>query len=580
LKRKLAAILVADVVNYSRLMGEDQSGTLKALRQLRSELFEPVVTDHQGTIVKRMGDGWIVEFPSVSDAVNCSITIQEGLKSHELIRLRIGIHIGEVVFEEEDVFGEGVNVAARLEALAVPGGVLISDTAYNSLDGKSAKLFGGGESLALKNISRPVVGWSWPAESQSASKANTANKEISLASPDNPSIAVLPFTNMSGDPEQEYFADGISEDIITDLSKVSGLTVIARNSSFSYRGKSVDLRKVGRELNVSSVLEGSVRRSGQRLRITAQLIDALTGAHIWADRYDRDLTDIFEVQDEVTFTIVDALKIKLTPLEKADISNVGTTNLEAHEYFMRLRSFLFYPGMNADLWKHAVKYGEQAIELDAGYADAYAMLSIMHVLDFHNHWSGADSKTVISKAGELSARAITIDPEGILANQAVAVVARWNQNYELAISASKKMLSKSPDYALGLFTRGEIYLGVGRLAEAIVDFKRAIRLDPEFAHQYLQFLAMSHFLLEDYETAASMFRERLLLAKDTDIGRAWLVSALGHLGETAEAQKIWADLYQINPEFSFETRLKRLAFTDPSYMGKILEGVAKAGVTV
>ncbi len=281
MQRRLAAILAADVVGYSRLMGEDQTRTLDALRQLRTELFEPVVNKHGGTIVKRMGDGWIVEFASVSDAVDCALRIQEGVAGHAVIRLRTGIHIGDVVFEEEDVFGDGVNVAARLEELAKPGEVLISDTAHQSLDGKAAAQFSDGNSRQLKNIARPIQVWRWPALQMSSEDAD--DKEAPTL-PDKPSIAVLPFDNMSGDPEQEYFSDGMTEDIITDLSKISALFVIARNSTFTYKGKAVDVRDAAEELGVTYILEGSVRRAGNRLRITVQLIEGANAGHLWAER--------------------------------------------------------------------------------------------------------------------------------------------------------------------------------------------------------------------------------------------------------------------------------------------------------
>ncbi len=589
-KRRLAAIMAADVVGFSRLMAEDEAGTLAALKRYRETTFDPAISRYGGRIVKLMGDGTLVEFASVVDAVNCAVVIQRAAVGpvDSGIVLRIGINLGDVIIDGEDIYGDGVNIAARLEALARHGGVCISSIVMESVGDRTDVQFTDSGEVQVKNIDRPLKIWQWhpddtptersrdpgPAAASPAPAAPATN-----GSPGVPSIAVLPFENMSGDAEQEYFSDGISEDIITDLSKVSGLMVIARNSSFAYKGRSVDLRTVGRELNVGTVLEGSVRRAGNRVRITAQLIDALTGGHLWADRYDRDLTDIFAVQDEVTFKIVDALKVKLTASEKADIAGVGTTSVKAHEHFMQMRGLLFFPGMGAELWRHAIDQGERAIALDPGYADAYAMLGIMHVLDFHNNWSGGGSEAALSRAEGLAARAQEMNPEGVLPNHAVAVTSRWRGRYDLAIPSIEKALSKSPDLALGLFTRGEIFLAVGRLHEAVRDFERAIRLDPGFTHQYLQYLGMSHFLLGNYETAALMFRERLLLAKETDIGRAWLASTLGHIGETTEAKQKWADLLEINPNFEFEKRLARLAFTDPSCVNKVMEGLAKAGLT-
>ena len=572
--------MAADVVGYSRLMASDEAGTLAALNRHREVEFNPAVARYNGRIVKLIGDGTLAEFASVVDAINCAIAIQQAAhdsaNAEPRIALRIGINLGDIITQGDDIYGDGVNIAARLEQLAPEGGLCVSSVVKESAGSRIDASFSDGGEVSVKNIDRPLRVFHWHPDHAFAGATPLSLESIAGGRSASPSIAVLAFDNMSGDPEQEYFSDGISEDIITDLSKVSGLTVIARNSSFAYKGKSVDLRTVGRELNVGSVLEGSVRRAGERVRITAQLIDANTGEHIWADRYDRDMTDIFSVQDEVTLEIVDALKVKLTPAEKANIASTGTTNLEAHEYYMRMRGFLFFPGMNAELWRHAIVHGERAIELDPDFAQAYGMLAIMHVLDFHNHWSGEDSKAVLDKAEKLAEHALAIDPDDIVPNHALAVVARWQGKYDLAASAIEKALAKSPDLALGLFTRGEVFMAIGRLPEAIDDFERAIRLDPGFTHQYLQFLAMTHFLMGNYETAALMFRERLVLAKDTDIGRAWLAATLGHTGEIAEAQKVWADLYRINPDFALETRLARLAFTDPSYLERIMEGLAKA----
>ena len=312
MQRHLAAVLVADIVGYSRLMGEDEVQMLAALVQLRDTLFEPVVKERAGEIIKRMGDGWLVEYANVSDAVACAIEIQQGLSGHGFIKLRIGIHVGDITRMDNDVYGDGVNIAARLESLAEPGQVLISDTAYNSLDGKAARQFGGGKGCQLKNIARTVQIWHWPEEPKLSPYSVSIGEEQNQPL-EKPSIAVLPFNNMSGDAEQEFFSDGITEDIITDLSKASGLLVIARNSSFFYKNKAMDVRQICRELDVKYVLEGSVRKAGSQVRINAQLIDGITGGHVWADRFDRSLEDIFAVQDEITREIVDALKVALNP---------------------------------------------------------------------------------------------------------------------------------------------------------------------------------------------------------------------------------------------------------------------------
>jgi adenylate cyclase len=581
--RRLAAILAADVVGYSRLMAADEAGTLAALTRHRADVFDPTVARHNGRIVKLMGDGVLVEFASVVDAVRCGIAVQnemaEPKTANPQIVLRIGINLGDIIIQGDDIYGDGVNIAARIEALAQPGGICVSSIVNESSEGRVEVAFQDGGSVTVKNIDRPLRVWHWHPENAPAPQTFGQRKEIDADSA-KPSIAVLPFDNMSGDAEQEYFSDGISEDIITDLSKVSGLIVIARNSSFAYKGTSVDLRKVGTELGVRSVLEGSVRRSGNRVRVTAQLIDAVTGAHLWADRYDRDLTDIFAVQDEVTLEIVNALKIRLSPAEIKDIAAVGTTNIEAHEAFMQCRSYLFYPGMDAEIWQLAIKHGERAITLDPNYAQAYAMLTFIHLLDFHNHWSGEEDAAILDRAEGLARRALGIDPEDITSLQSLAVVARWQGNHDLSLSLIEKVLTKNADNSLSLFNRGELRMSIGELSQSISDIERAIRLDPSFRHQYLQFLGMSHLLSGHYETAAAIFRERVLLTKTTDVGRAWLACALGHLGETAQAQEAWAEMLEINPAFSMKTRLAKLLFADPSYTDKVIEGLTKAGIAV
>jgi adenylate cyclase len=582
--RRLAAILVADVVGYSRLMAEDEVGALAALNQHREADFNPVVARYGGRIVKLMGDGTLVAFSSVVDAVDCAVALQQAAAASggdPAVTLRIGVNLGDIIIQGDDIYGDGVNIAARLEPLAQPGGVCISSVVHESYRGRSATVFQSGGAVAVKNIARPIEVWRWhPADApaavappRSAAAAPPAERR-----PEGPSIAVLPFNNRSGDAEQEYFSDGISEDIITDLSKVPGLLVIARNSSFAYKGKPVDLRVIGRELGVGHVLEGSVRRAGERVRITAQLIDVTTGGHLWADRYDRELTDVFAVQDEVTLKIVEALKIRLSPAEKASIAGIGTTNLEAHDSFLRMRTLMFSPGLTPALWQRGIALGLRAIELDPGYVQARALTSIFHWLDFHNQWSGDAPEVVAAKAKALADSAVDLDPDDPLANHAVAVAARWMGDYDLAALSIDRTLAKNPDYALGLFTRSEVATAAGRHQDAITDLEHAIRIDPGWTHQYLQNLGMAHLLLGHFETAALVLRERLLLVKDTDIGRAWLASALGHMGEFAEARQAWTELLAINPSFAIEPRLARQRFARPADPEQVMAGLAKAGL--
>ena len=576
--RRLAAILVADVVGYSRLMAEDEAGALAALNRHREVEFDPVVAQHNGRIVKLMGDGTLVEFRSVVDAVACAVAIQQAAaEADPIMRLRIGVNLGDIIIQGDDIYGDGVNIAARLEPLAPPGGICVSSVVNESLRDRAAMPFVDGGEVEVKNIDRPIKLWRWhPAKGSMPAPTTAAPARV----PEGPSIAVLPFANMSGDPEQAYFADGIAEDIITDLSKVGGLLVIAKNSSFAYRGKAIDLRTVGQELGVGHVLEGSVRRAGERVRITAQLIDTANGGHLWADRYDRELTDVFAVQDEVTLQIVSALEVRLSPAEQAAIASIGTTSMAAHDSFLRMRTLIFSPGLTPARWQRGIDEGFRAIELDPEYVQARALTSICHWLDFHNHWSGDAPEVVAAKAQALADRALELNPADPLANQAIAVAARWQGDYGLAASAIDKTLARNADYALGLFTRSEIALAAGRHRDAIADLEHAMRIDPAWTHQYLQNIGMAHLLLGHFETAALVFRERLMLAKDTDIGRAWLASALGHLGELEEARQTWADLMAINPAFAIEPRLARQRFARPADIDRVMAGLAKAGLPV
>ncbi|MGO9847730.1 MAG: adenylate/guanylate cyclase domain-containing protein, partial [Methylocella sp.] len=439
INRKLAAILAADVVGYSLLMAADEAGTLAALKRHRELVFDPAVAAHNGRIVKLIGDGTIVEFGSVVDAVNCALLVQrrngtlpdEALGQSKII-LRIGVNLGDVIIEGDDIYGDGVNIAARLEPLAEPGGISISSIVNESIGNRIDVRFQDAGDISVKNIDRPIRVWKWHpgATALAAAKSNVAKSKPNSGTP---SIAVLPFTNMSGDPEQEYFSDGISEDIITDLSKIAGLTVIARNSSFAYKGRSVDIRTVGDELNVRSVLEGSIRRADKRVRITAQLVDAATGGHLWAERYDRDLTDIFEVQDDVTRRIVEALKVTLSPAENARLSAGGTSSTDAYDYVLRGRELLLGKTKNRETFEQSAKLFIRALEIDPNYPKAYAALSMAYNLDYQNRWSDSpDSSLPLAK--QYAEQAIEKDPNEPFARLVASWAAIFDKNLDRATS--------------------------------------------------------------------------------------------------------------------------------------------------
>ena len=576
--RRLAAIMAADVVGYSRLMAKDEAETLAALNRHREQTFNPSVARHGGRIVKLMGDGTLVEFTSVVDAVNCAMAIQQSADETPEIVLRIGINLGDIIIQADDIYGDGVNIAARLEPLARPGGICISSIVNESVGQGTDITFSDGGEVQVKNIERPIRVWHWHPD-ETAAKPAPRPTPIAVEPCETQSIAVLAFANMSGDPDQEYFSDGISEDIITDLSKVPGLLVIARNSSFAYKGRQVDLRTVGRELGVNRVLEGSVRKAGNRVRITAQLIDAENGAHIWADRFDRDLTDIFAVQDEVTLEIVEALKIRLSPTEKASISGVGTINIEAHENVMRARSLIFMSNANLEVYLQAVRYGERAIELDPEFGLAYSVLAFAHALDSLVNWSGREPDRALSKAAELAERGVELAPNEPDAWDAYSFVMRQLKKIKPTQDAYDNALAIDPNNAGALLTRGELAVFTGRPEDGIPDMERAMRLDPSIRHQILQFLGMAHLVLGRFETAALMFQERLLLVWDTDVGRAMLAATLGHLGKVDQARQVWQDMLEINPDFTIERHFERMYFPGYSDNGVVAAGLAKAGIT-
>jgi adenylate cyclase len=580
--RKLAAILAADVVGYSRLMAADEAGTLAALKRHRETVFDPAVAVHNGRIVKLIGDGTIVEFASVVDAVNCALSVQRSgapapdrSAAQPAIVLRIGINLGDVITDGKDIYGDGVNLAARLEPLAEPGGVCISSIVNESIGNRIDVRFQDGGEITVKNIDRPIRIWRWQPASAAANsqKPNVANPAAKVATA---SIAVLPFTNMSGDAEQEYFSDGISEDIITDLSKIAGPIVIARNSSFTYKGRSVDVRAVGRELGVRSVLEGSIRRAGQRVRITAQLIDAESGGHLWGDRYDRDLTDIFEVQDDVTHRIVDALKVTLSPAEKARLAESEPSNIDAYDCFLRGRELMLGKEKNRATFEGAISFLRKALTLDQNYSQAYACLAFAHIFDYQNRWSD-DPDNSLQLAKQYAQQAVEKDENEPLGHCVAGLAALFERDVARAKSEVDLALRLNPNLAIAHNLLGNIRIYSGQPLEAVPAIEHAMRLDPAFRHQSLHFLGTAYLFAEKYEAAAALLRERIMLVPETDFSRVALASALGHLGQVDEAGRIWAELKEVNPKYSFNEYIGRRPLRADD-ADRLASGLAKAGL--
>jgi adenylate cyclase len=441
MERRLSAVMAADVVGYSRLMGSNEVATLTALKEHRAQLVDPSIAKHQGRIVKLTGDGMLVEFSSVVGAVECASQIQRDMRIRNAnvaddrkIEFRIGINLGDVIVDDDDIFGDGVNVAARLEGVAKPGGIAVSSAVRENVGNKLDLVFEDMGDQDLKNIAFPVRAFNVVVPSSNGDDAEEAEPEEA----EKPSIAVLPFNNMSGDTEQEYFSDGITEDIITDLSKVSGLFVVGRNTSFTYKGKALQLQQVAAELGVKFLLEGSVRKAGQRVRVTGQLIDGTTGGHLWADRYDRDLTDIFEIQDEITTSIVDQLKIRLLPKEKKAIEQAPTVNIEAYNSYLKGRQL--YHAFTKSYLILAKEMFAKAVEIDPNYARAYAgMASSMSRL-----WGMYNVPT----------------------------------NAEELLAITEKALALDPNLSEAHAARGEALANSGRRPEAAAAFERALDLDP------------------------------------------------------------------------------------------------------
>jgi adenylate cyclase len=477
MERRLTAILSADVVGYSRLMGANEVATLEALKALRADLLDPCIADHGGRTFKLTGDGTMVEFASVVGALECALEIQRDMRSRNeqladdrKIEFRIGINLGDVIVDGDDLYGDGVNVASRIESVARPGGIAVSSSVRDNVVSKTDVVFEDAGDQQLKNIDvavrvyNVVVG---------AGKSRAGAAEPAKQEDQRPSIAVLPFNNMSGDSEQEYFSDGISEDIITDLSKVSGLFVIGRNSSFAYKGQSPDLMRVAADLGVRYVLEGSVRKAGERVRINAQLIDGATGGHVWADRYDRDLTDIFAIQDEITEAIVGQLRIKLLPDEKKAITEAQTHDVEAYTYFLKGRQF--FNNSTRVLLRLARQMFVKATESDPTYARAYAMIALCDARLRNSYRADIPTEDILASAD----KAIALNPSLPEAHAARGIALGDDGHRADAIASFERALALDPNNFDAHLLYARYLVVIGELALAVPHYQRATELDPD-----------------------------------------------------------------------------------------------------
>ncbi len=588
MQRRLAAILAADVVAYSRLMDEDEAGTLAALKEHRRALIDPAIARHNGRLVKLMGDGALVEFASVVDAIACAAEIQEamvgrnaGVAEARRITFRIGINLGDVIVEGEDIYGGGVNVAARLEGLAEPGGICVSGTAYDTAHDKLDLAFESLGEQQVKNIDRPVRTYRVVLDGGSGGGVSAAGPSPTLAPalelPDKPSLAVLPFANMSAEPDQDFFADGISEDIITELSKFHTLFVIARNSSFAFKGQSVDVKEVSAKLGVRYIVEGSVRRAGSRVRITAQLIDAVDDSHIWAERYDRDLEDIFAVQDEVTRAIVSAIEPQLASSERQRARRKPTENLGAWECYQRgLWHLHQYRAEDAE---EAISFLQRAIDLDPTFASAHAGLAFVLyykvILGFSEDRPGD-----LAAAYAAGTTAVRLDDNDPFAHVALGRVHTARGEHDKAIERCNRAIALNPNYASAYFGRAHSLWMSGRPTEAVLSHDEAMRLSPRdpllWAFQASKAIAL--ILLERYEEALNYAR----MAQRQPNTALWAfmpeVSVLGLMGRVDEARAALVRVHRLKPDVTCSFAMQVLPISRTADREHFVRGLLAAGV--
>lgn len=568
--RRLAAILVADVVGYSRLMEADEAGTLAALKERWKAIVQPVVRAHGGRVVKLMGDGVLIELASAVNAVRAALVLQEkfasaneSLAEARHIVLRIGINLGDIVGEGSDVYGDGVNIAARLEALAEPGGICISAKVYEEARGKIQVPFEDMGEQALKNIAAPI-------RSFRVGTGDRAPEPVAEAAvPSKPSIAVLPFTNLSGDPEQQYFSDGITEDIITELSRFRSLFVIARNSSFQYRDKAVDVRRVARELGVRYVVEGSVRKMGSRIRITAQLIDAVPGNHLWSERFDRDLADLFTVQDEVTQTIVATVTDRLEEAEIKNAANRRTKSLPAYDCYLRGVELL--RGYGADDNRRARELFEQAVALDNEFAVAYAYLALSLLVE--NGYGSAPEATK-DRALEMALTAVRLDPRESRCHQNLGQAYRFRAEFDPAISHMEKSIRLNPNDANGIASYGALLSLAGRAAEGIDMIERAMRLNPYHPDWYWGALSAALYTDRRYEECMEVNKKIQGGKHHWQMART--AACLARLGRLDEAREVTADILRFKPDFHL--RVEMPSYKYQADADHLFDGMRQAGL--
>ncbi|WP_342727605.1 adenylate/guanylate cyclase domain-containing protein [Bradyrhizobium sp. B097] len=582
-ERRLAAVLAADVVGYSRLMGRDEERTLAELKSLRQRLIDPTFATHRGRIVKTTGDGMLVEFASAVDAARCAVELQRGMAAYnaelpqeDRIDIRIGIHVGDIIVDDHDIFGDGVNIAARLEGIAEPGGICLSEDAHRQIRGKIDTAFEDIGPQVLKNIAEPMR--AWRARLDSAPRSSPAETTQPLRLPDRPSIAVLPFQNMSGDPEQEYFVDGLVEDIITALSRFKSLFVIARNSTFTYKGRAVDIKQVGRELGVRYVLEGSVRKAGNRVRITGQLIKADTGTHIWADRYDGELAEIFELQDRVTRDVVGAIAPRLEQAEIERARRKPTSSLDAYDHYLRALACSYR--MDRQSIAEAMELVRKTTELDPEFATAYGLGAWCYYWRRVNRWT-TEHEQETRDAAHLAASAAAFGQDDAIAlSYAGMALGHVVGEAEAGLALADRARLLNTNLAIAWHASGTVCVPRGPLDQAIERLSHALRLSPldPLSFCTLSYLALANFLAGHADAAwplaerACRDQPHFLLALRT------AAASNAAAGRLVEARAFAARALQLDPDLSLSNLKSRIGPLLPERFAKYAEALRQAGV--
>ncbi len=587
-ERKLVAILAADVVGYSRLMGEDEAGTLARLKSLRKELVQPKITGGRGRIVKLMGDGLLAEFPSVVEAVRCAVDIQQDMAGREAdlpderrLRLRIGVNLGDIIVEGSDIYGDGVNVAARLEGLAEPGGICISGKVYQEVRNKLPTAFEDLGEQEVKNIAEPVRVYRWT-DATADPKPGMAGAEGALPLPDKPAIAVLPFTNMSGDPEQEFFADGITEDIITALSKLRWFLVIARNSTFVYKGKALDIKQIGRELGVRYILEGSVRKVGNRIRITAQLIDAKSGAHLWAQHYDRELTDIFQLQDDITQSVTATIEPKLVAAEGVRSQNRSPEDLGA--WGLVMRALTHYGRMTTKESEAAIEILRKAVKQYPDYGPAHSLLAFMLLVSGHVGWIPEShgyyyADELAQQATVLAHRACELDNDDPWAHLALGYLAFTERRTEKTVREYMRAIELNPNFATAYGYLGWALVFDGQSDNALEYFQQALRMSPHdpLLAFFCSGTGVAHYFARRYDKAIEWTGRAIAERPGFTAAHRIHCASLAQAGKTEETRTAVAKLKELQPTISIAWIEQHVPYTSRA-MPHFLDGMRKAGI--